>query len=195
MASNTASGGSAPPKEKGAEPSKAKFEVDLEVKSSVPGSSYTMRCGTYKTIEDCGVSVSERIKSWLGPALLNKQMVHVNGRLITANQVLENVTSHKEYLEDAPWYHEKYHVEFADDKCHLSSKVTSVTVSFTYDSGQWSSGYDRDDCDYDDRECDDYDDHRGCYCGNPECGGECGELPCGCIDVCRDRCQTRGESW
>ena len=29
------------------------------------------------------------------------------------------------------------------------------------------------------------------YCGDPSCKEDCGELWCGCIDVCRGRCGTR----
>lgn len=28
------------------------------------------------------------------------------------------------------------------------------------------------------------------YCNNYFCGGDCGELICGCIDICRGRCGT-----
>jgi hypothetical protein len=32
---------------------------------------------------------------------------------------------------------------------------------------------------------------RAHYCGNPECEGDCGQLSCGCIDMCRGRCGWR----
>ncbi len=32
-------------------------------------------------------------------------------------------------------------------------------------------------------------------CGDPECKWDCGQLSCGCIDMCRGRCGARSERW
>lgn len=34
-----------------------------------------------------------------------------------------------------------------------------------------------------------------CYCGDKECAWDCGELWCGCIDVCRNRCGLNEHIW
>jgi hypothetical protein len=34
---------------------------------------------------------------------------------------------------------------------------------------------------------------RAHYCGDPSCAGDCGQLSCGCIDMCRGRCGWRWE--
>ncbi len=33
------------------------------------------------------------------------------------------------------------------------------------------------------------------YCNDYFCSGECGELDCGCVDICRGRCGLRPSRW
>jgi hypothetical protein len=33
------------------------------------------------------------------------------------------------------------------------------------------------------------------YCNDYDCTGDCGELDCGCIDICRGRCGFRRSAW
>lgn len=62
------------------------------------------------------------------------------------------------------------------------------------DDNEYDQSYE-DNCDCG-RNCYNYDEcyHRNrkpCNCGSTYCDGDCGSLPCGCIDICRRFCEER----
>ncbi len=189
----TRSGGGAPPQLTGAvESSKARFAVVFQLDSSKPGKSFTLH-SWFKTIEECRSHVFNLIPSYLNGNMLNKPVIQVGGRLITAVQLIEHITSNKAALEAGTSI--AYRVVFTTEKSTFP-EVNNICATISYDSGEKSS-YDDDDRDDYGYGADDYDDERMCPCGDQFCDGDCGELPCGCGDFCKGRCHTRkmGEEW
>ncbi len=95
--------------------------------------------------------------------------------------------------------HKYYNIEH-NKKCPSCAKYIEEEDDPSYCRTCWSAPCD---CDRYDREddgcpgcgsnyCSGYciDDEPTCSCGCADCGGDCGTLSCGCIDVCRGRCDS-----
>ncbi len=165
LSSNTVSGGGSAT---GAEAKKSpKFEVILEFET---GDLHSW----YDTVEACDVHVSDSIKSLMITEMLGKPVIHVWGRLMTAEEFSAHIISNKESLTAGT------PITFAIKQEH--SKVSDFSGVIQLDLGNDESPSDYRD-DYDDY------DHQGCYCGNPECDGSCDESPrCGRRDGYRCYC-------
>ncbi len=75
--------------------------------------------------------------------------------------------------------------EAAEEEAYYRSQRTQPQAEF-YNDDPDDYYYYPTERHYEEKEEDD--DYR-CYCGSETCSGDCGELRCGCIDVCRCHCR------